>query len=332
MRSAPVLVTGATGLVGSNLVHELLSMGVTVRALVRPNADPRPLAGLDVEARVGDLTDPPSLERAVRGVGVIFHAAALVGIGTRGLPRFRAANVEGTRTLARLAGAAGSRLVHVSTVDTIRPGTRYAPSDDDSAPADVDEIPYVVTKTEAERVVMDAVGEGLDAVIVNPGFVLGPRDWKPSSGRLLLAVAAGRARIAPPGGNDFCHVSAVARAIVAAANRGMRGRRYILGGDPLDYLDLFRLIADVTDGPGPWGVAPGWLVRTAARVRVLAGRGTPEPDLNPGLAAMAVRPHHYSSLRAVEELGYAPRPAAEAVRDAWAWLTENGYADRGRNG
>lgn len=324
--SSPVLVTGATGLLGNNVVRLLHGEARPVRCLVRPGSDPRPLAGLDVETVEGDLLEPASVERAVDGTGAVIHAAARVDVGTRDREAYRAVNVGGSRTVARACRRAGVRMVHVSSVDTLAWGTAEEPSDEKAGPSDLAGVPYVETKRSAERVVFEEVDAGLDAVVVHPGFLLGPWDWKPSSGRLVLAVARGAGRFAPPGGNDFCHAVDVGRGVVAALDRGRRGERYILSGPALAYREAFALIARVTGAPPPLATLPAGLLRLVGRAGDAVGRllGR-EVGLNSGSARIASLPHHFDSEKARDELDYRSRPPEVAVRDAWRWLCEHGY-------
>jgi dihydroflavonol-4-reductase len=200
-------------------------------------------------------------------------------------------------------------------------------ADEETPIANTVDCPYVVTKREAECVVLEEVDSGLDAVIVNPTFMLGKWDWKPSSGRMLLAVAGGQGLFAPPGANDFCHVEDVAAGILVALERGEVGRRYILGGESLDYREAWTLMAEVCGVRAPLALAPrpflamaGWMGDAWGRV---TGR---EPDVNSAATAMSVLPHVFSHARAAMELGYSPRPFREAVEDAWAFFCDNGYA------
>jgi dihydroflavonol-4-reductase len=325
------LVTGATGLIGNNLVRLLCARGDTVRVLVREGSDPRPLAELAVERAHGDVRDPAAVARAVAGVDVVFHAAARVGIGTRALADFRAVNVGGAAAVARAARAAGTRMVHVSSVDALGFGTRDRPADENAPPDPAIAVPYVISKREAEAAVAAEVGRGLDAVIVSPVFVLGPWDWKPSSGRLLIEIARGAGRFAPPGGNDFAHAEDVARGVLAAAERGRRGERYILGGEALGYRDAFTLFAGITGGPPPIATAPAFAVRAVGRAGSVVGRllGR-EPALNAASAALGCLPHHFDDAKARRELGYRSRSAREAATAAWTWLTARGY-DKNQN-
>jgi dihydroflavonol-4-reductase len=205
-------------------------------------------------------------------------------------------------------------------------GSRAAPADEETPVNGHVPCPYVTTKREAERVVLDQVRRGLNAVVVNPAFMLGPWDWKPSSGRMLLAVARGRGRFAPPGGNDFCDVRDVAAGILAAAERGAVGRRYILGGESLSYLEAWRLFAEVTGGRPPIKRIRKWLTCSIGALGSAWGRVSGrEPDINSAAAAISNLQHHFSCARAVQELGYQVNPARRAAEAAWAWFTEHGY-------
>lgn len=321
------LVTGATGLVGNNVVRALLERGNRVRVLARGGSDPRPLEGLDVEVAHGDVCDAGSVRAALQGAEHVIHAAARVHLGWTGLVEQQATNVEGTRNVAQAARVAGARMVHVSSVDALGIGTRQHPADEERAIAANVPCPYVLTKRAAEEAVLREVGQGLDAVIVNPVYVLGPWDWKPSSGRMLLQVARGRAVFAPPGGNDFCDARHVAAGVLAALERGTTGRRYILGGEPLSYLEAWRLFAEITGGRPPRGRVGPIALRVAGGMGNLWGRLTGrEPDVNSASVAMSALEHHFDCSRAQSELGYQAGSVREAATAAWRWFQEFGYA------
>lgn len=326
-----ILVTGATGLVGNNTVRMLLERGRAVRTLVRKTSDPRPLEGLDVETVEGDICDADSVSRACEGVGVVIHAAGYVQIGYAHLDRHRRINVDGTRNVAEAARAASARLVHVSSTDAIGIASLDEPADEDTPLGETVRCAYPITKREAEKVVLEEIDNGLDAVIVNPGFMLGPWDWKPSSGRMLLAVAKGVARMAPWGHFSACDVRDVVEGMLAAVDRGRCGERYILAGITLSYVDAWRSFAEITGAPRPWGTAPRPLTAIAGFCGDVWGRVTRrEPDVNSAAIIMAAIPKNYSSAKAQRELGYSIRPWDDSVRDAWDWFVEHGYARRRR--
>ncbi len=325
----PCLVTGATGLVGNNVVRLLVERGIPVRVLVRPGGprNDRALAGLPVERVEATLDDEDSLVRATDGAAVVVHAAAVVHIGWHRLEEMRAVNVEGTRRVARATRSAGARLVHVSSIDALGLPADGAPMDEETPPGGLPECSYVITKREAEGVVLREVDQGLDAVIVNPVYMLGPWDWKPSSGRMLLEVGAGKGLLAPPGANDFVDVRDVAAGILAAAERGRPGRRYILGGRRCTYLEAWTLFARVAGRRPPLGAAGPRMLRVAGWCGDLMARVTGrEPDVNSAAITMALANHVASCRRAVEELGYTYRPLEQTVAESWEWFVAHGYA------
>lgn len=321
------LVTGATGLVGNNVVRRLLPLGDTVRVLARANSDSRPLADLpQVEIHHGDVRDADSVSRAASGVDRIVHAAASVHIGWRGMEEAQAINVAGTRNVASSALAAGAKLVHVSSIDALAVWRGGPPVTEETPITGGMLCPYVVTKREAERVVLDLVDKGLHASIVNPGFMVGPNDWKPSSGKMLLSVARGWGLWVPTGGNCFCDVRDVADGILAALDRGQPGRRYILAGHTMTYRQAWRIFAEASGGTPPmFPVGP--LVRYASGyvgdlVTMLTGH---EPLVNSAATAIGAQKRNFSSARAEAELGYRVRPLRESAADAWGWFKANGY-------
>jgi dihydroflavonol-4-reductase len=256
----------------------------------------------------------------------VIHSAGYVQLGRSRLDLHRAVNVEGTRNVAQAARAAGVRMIHVSSVDALGAGSAREPADEDTPLARPVPCAYVITKREAEQVVLEEVERGLDGVIVNPGFMLGPWDWKPSSGRMLLEVATGRGLFAPRGWYSVCDVRDVAAGILVAMERGRTGRRYILAGKNVTYFEAWRLFADVSGARRPWAsVGPVllWFAGlTGDLCTLLTGR---EPDVNSGAIALARVPECFSSRRAESELDYRTRPFRDTVQDAWAWFQKNGF-------
>jgi dihydroflavonol-4-reductase len=294
--------------------------------MARAASDPRPLEGLDVERVLGDLRDEDTLRRACQGVELVIHSAARVHIGRRDLAEQREVNVEGTRRVAQAAMAAGARLVHVSTVDALGAGKRNEPADEESPLEGKPYCTYSFTKREAEQVVLSLVASGLDAVIVNPGFLLGPWDWKPSSGRMLLEVARRWTPVAPIGGSSVVDVRDVADGVLRAAQRGVTGRRYILAGDNMTYFEQWKLFS-LVGGSRPPLIRMGPLMRWGGAIygdcrALLTGR---ETDVNSAAIAMSSHFGFYSSRRAEQELGYRHRPAIDAVQAAWEWFQTMGY-------
>jgi len=319
------LVTGATGLLGNNIVRQLLAAGHDVRVLARAASDPRPLAGLDVDRTEGDVRDTSAVSRACERVDAVIHSAGHVHIGWTQLELHRQINVEGTRNVATAARQAGAKLVHISSVNALGLGEVAKPATEETALPGIVECPYVVTKREAEQVVADEINKGLWAVVVNPSFMLGPWDWKPSSGKMLLALSR-FVPSAPLGAASFGDVRDVAKGVLAAAEKGASGRRYVLAGHNLRYWEAWRQMARSAGQPGPFlpmgplfrGII-GFVLDSYTRV---TGR---EGAANSAAIAMGYQQHCFSSRRAEQELDYRIRPLNETIIDTWTWFQEHHY-------
>ena len=327
MSDLPILVTGATGLVGNNVVRLLLDQGRQVRVLVRPTHDARRLEGLEVDRVEGDVCDAESVRRAADGAGVVVHSAAYVRIGWRNLDHYQRVNIDGTRNVAQAAREVGARMIQVSSSDAVTCESDQQPADETSTAPPRVAAPYVTTKRAAEQAVHDEIAAGLDTVIANPGFMLGPWDWAPSSGQMLLAVAGGKALLAPRGGMSLCDVRDVASGIVSAIDSGRAGERYLLTGKTISYLDAWRLFAEITGGRRPLfrpGPAMQWI---GGKFGDLWGTITGnEPLVNSAAVRLSQVPKHYNHAKATAELNYTTRPIEQTVRDAWEWFRANGYA------
>jgi len=324
------LVTGATGFVGAAVARSLLAHGMAVRALVRRSSDRRNLDGLDVEVVEGDLTEPASLQRAVRGCEALFHVAADYRIWCPEPEAMMAVNVEGTRALMRAAAEAGvTRIVYTSSVAVLGLNAGGIAADEDTPSTLADMIgPYKRSKYLAEEMVRDlAREEGLPVVIVNPSTPIGPRDIRPTpTGRMIVEAAAGRMPAYVDTGLNVVHVADVAEGHWLAHQRGTPGRRYILGGEDMSLCDILSEVALLAGRRPPRMRLPhaavlpvAWLAEAAAR---LTGR---EPMATVDGVRMARKRMYFSSRRAEDELGYRARPAAQALGDAVAWFRDNAY-------
>ena len=323
------LVTGATGFVGSAVARALLKAGHPVRVLARPNSDRRNLRGLTVDIAEGSLEDADSLAAAVKGCRYLFHVAADYRLWVPDPePMFRA-NVEGTRELMLAALAAGvERIVYTSSVAVlgIVPG---GVADEDTASRAEDMIgPYKRSKFEAEAVVRELIAErGLPAVIVNPSTPIGPGDIKPTpTGRLIVVAARGRMPGYVDTGLNIAHVEDVAVGHLLAAKSGQIGRRYVLGGENLGLAEILEEVARVSGRRAPALKIPHRiLLPIAAGAEAVARLTGREPFATVDGVKMAKKKMFFTSARAIAELGYAPRPARQAIDEAVAWFKANGY-------
>jgi dihydroflavonol-4-reductase len=325
------LVTGATGFVGAAVARRVLAAGEAVRVLARASSDRRNLAGLDVDLVEGDLTDRATLDRAVRGCGSVFHVAADYRIWCPDPRPMMAANVEGTRNLMLAAGEAGvGRIVYTSSVAVLGLNADRSPSNEDT-PSTIDDMigPYKQSKFLAEAEVRAlAERQGLPVVIVNPSTPIGPRDVKPTpTGRLIVEAAAGRMPAYVDTGLNVVHVGDVAEGHWLAHERGQTGRRYILGGENMSLESILAEVATLVGRKPPKIRLPHGAVLPIAYVAEAIARLTKgsEPMATVDGVRMARKWMFFSNARAETELGYRPRPAREALRDAVAWFGENKY-------
>lgn len=334
MSDDKVLVTGATGFIGSAITRALVAEGRSVVALVEPAVDDRNLAGLDVEPRTADLRDPEGVRRAVTGCSVVFHVAALYRFWAPRPRDFYAVNVDGTRNvLAAARTASVEKVVYTSTVGTL--------GLDAGRPAREPDYPdlthlfgsYKRSKYVAEHEVLRAAAEGLPVSLVLPTTPIGPGDRAPTpTGRIVLDYLNGRM----PGYVDtvlnLVHVDDVARGHLLACDRGARGRSYIVGGQNVSLADLLGDLAELTGLPCPRirvprgvALAAGWLSDT------IEGRLLRRPPTVPLEAVrMSTTRMAFDDARARTELGYAARPARDALADSVRWFLENGYVKPAR--
>lgn len=323
------LVTGATGFVGSAVARALLARGHRVRVLARPKSDRRNLAGLAVETAEGALEDPRSLARAVAGCRYVYHVAADYRIWVPDpAPMFRA-NVDGTRDLLTAALEAGAeRVVYTSSVATL--GLVAGGSADEETPSRLDDMigPYKRSKFAAEEVVRELVRErGLPVVIVNPSTPVGPGDIKPTpTGRLILEAARGQMPAFVDTGLNIVHVDDVAEGHLSAADKGRIGERYILGGENMTLAEILAGVAQAVGRRPPWLRVPHNVLFPVAIGAELVARVTGrDPFVTLDGVRMSRKKMYFSSEKASHQLGYAPRPAREAIANAVSWFEANGY-------
>ncbi|TLU72084.1 hopanoid-associated sugar epimerase [Lichenicoccus roseus] len=325
MATSPTLVTGATGFVGSAVARTLAARGHRLRLMVRRGSDRRNLEGLDAELVEGDLGRPDTFAAALKGCEALFHVAADYRLWVPDPASMMQANVEGTRLLMLAAQQAGvSRIVYCSSVAAlglIGDGSVA----DEATPVHEHAVIgiYKKSKYRAEQEVLRLVREqGLPAVIVNPSTPIGPRDIKPTPTGLMIAdAAAGRMPAYVETGLNIVHVDDVAEGHALAFERGTIGERYILGGEDMQLRELFAMVSEVAGRRPPrlrLSQSVLWPVAVASE---WASRGFGiEPRVTREMLAMSRKKMFFSSAKAIRELGYAPRPASEAVADAVAWF------------
>jgi len=327
--SAHVFLTGATGFLGGRIARRLSETGARVHALCRPSADRRGLADLELVWHDGDLVAGDSVARALHRVRVeagsgpldIVHCAALISYRTRDRERAAAINVGGTRSVMQAALEVGvRRFLHVSSVVTVGVAHGGETLDEESAyNAAGLGVDYVRTKRRAEELVL-AASERLDCVVVNPGAIFGKTTENSNSAFFLQRLAAGEARVAPPGCVAVVGVADTADGCLLALERGGRGRRYLLTESNLEHIELMRLVAQICGVRAPLRRLPPLLWRLVAAGAGIVDRVRPLERLTPQSMRMLGSCFRFDAARARQELGWRPRPFAEVLRETLAAL------------
>ncbi|HEX7323516.1 MAG TPA: NAD-dependent epimerase/dehydratase family protein [Mycobacterium sp.] len=326
---AHAVVTGASGLLGANLTAELVAQGHTVTATRRASTDTGSVADLPIRWVSADLGSVAELRQVFTGADVVFHCAGDVSPRRRLTPAMTAINVDATRAVVEATIAVGTpRLVHTSTVNTIGPAPRGSVADEQTPWAmDTAKLaaPYAVTKWQGEQLVYRA-GDRLNAVVVSPTYMVGPRDGKPSSGRMIIEVVNRKIPFWMPGYNNFADVREVARGMVAAWLRGKPGERYILGGQELTYRAFIERVAAVAGVRPPRSRLPhslAWIAgQSGDAFELVTGRATTINSFSIRYAFTDL--YRYRSDKAVAELGYVVAPIEPAIRDAIDWFRDHG--------
>lgn len=315
-------VTGATGFVGINLVRELCARGWQVRALRRAEADVSPLAGVDIEWVDGDVRDRAAVFRAMPAApDAVFHVAASTNMWRLRDEEQYAVNVVGTGNVVDAAlWRQARRFVHTSSVAAFGPRDGDVLREDQPSRAADHWVSYFRTKWLAERQVEDGVRRGLDAVILNPGNILGPyelRNWS----RFLRLVASGGLLGMLPGAAPWSHVRSIVDMHLAAFERGRTGHRYLLGAVTASYAEVAAELHRLVGGKRPPRAAPPWLLALTSRVAELLSFVTRRsPQITPASAHLTSIRYACDCAKAVAELGYQEATLGEMVRDTHAWM------------
>jgi dihydroflavonol-4-reductase len=322
-----VLVTGGTGFIGSNLSEILLELGYNVRIVRRADSDLRAITGINVEHCIGDVRDPKSLRKAMRGCDTVFHAAAIVTFANRKKEEQYEVNVIGTRNVVEACLSSGiKRLIFTSSIAALGHPEQGELATEQTAFNRGMKSGYKLSKHLAEKEVLAGVELGLDAVIVNPSVVIGERDIHMHGGQLLKTAKRGLLPFYIAGGMNIAYVGDVVRGHISAALKGRKGQRYILGGHNMTHKDIFRRVAQLVGGRPPSAKLPVTLLRLGARATEMGCNmiGV-EPLISSDLVAEAGMFNWFSCEKAERELGYTITSFDETVLAAYKWYTEHGF-------
>jgi dihydroflavonol-4-reductase len=322
------LVSGATGLVGSSIVRELLKDGTDVKVLVRKESNTKNIDGLEVEKAYGDIRDKDSVKSALKGCRVFYQAAALYALWARDPKVFHDINVEGTRTVLSAALEAGvEKVVYTSSIVAIGYEENGKLANEETQFNMWNWSPYCTTKHLAEVEVIKFFEKGLPVVIVNPAVVIGVRDIKPTpSGEIILSVLNRKMPGYVDSGMNFVDVEDVARGHILAAQKGKIGERYILGNQNLSYKDFCDLVAEVGGVEAPKRkFSRPMVISMAYLASMVSAINRKPPFIQSAMAKGVGRNAFYDCSKAVKVLGMPQTPLRKTVEKAVAWFRENGY-------
>ena len=325
------LVTGANGLIGANLVRELLRAGYQVRALVRPGSNQQCLEGLDIETIYGDVLHADSLTDGARDCDVVFHTAALFTYWDLDSARLENLAVDGTLNVIDTAVVADvPRIVFTSSSVVLgsseRPLVRNESHDLDAN----DSAPYVMAKVLQERHAFDhAAAVGADLIAVCPTMTIGPYGYRlgPSNG-LIVAYLDDPTRATFPGGCNIVSASDVARGHIIAAEKGLAGKRYLLGAENLAWSEIHKAISELCGVEGPLWQANRTASYFAATWHELGAYVSRKTPLTTRAQARMVGRYYWYDHTRIGALGYHPRSSRQALAEAIAWLAASPHVSR----
>ena len=324
-----ILVTGADGLLGSNLVRELLSRGHQIRAFVQPGRQQITLEGLKLEKFAGNLLHEEEVIQSAEGCDAIIHCAASTAVWPIRSELINTVNINGTKNIIQAVHKNKTqRLIYVGTANSFGFGSKEQPGVEGnpykSATYGLD---YMDSKYHAMLMVLAEVRKNsLPAVVVNPTFMFGPYDSTPSSGAMIVALYKGKVPGYTKGGRNYLCAKDAAVAIANALTDGRIGECYILGNENLSYKEIFTKIASTIGVTAPSLAIPSAFAKLYGHMGSLMGKITGKaPAVSYPLSRIACDEHYYSPAKARKELGLPQTPVETGIKESFEWLKSNGY-------
>jgi dihydroflavonol-4-reductase len=324
-----ILLTGADGLLGSNVVRELLNRKNEVTVFIEKGKKSITLPEENIQIIYGDILDSKEVSDAVSGNDYVIHCAANTNIWPTRSEIIRRVNVEGTENVIEACLEHKiKRLISVGTANSFASGEIDKLGDEKNKyEAFIYNLDYMDSKRLAQDLVLDAVQtRGLNAIVVNPTFMIGPYDSKPSSGAMVHAVAHGKVPGITPGGKNYINVKDAAVGIANSLDHGRVGECYILGNENLTSEEMFNKIGETINRPSPKRLLPSFLVKAIGKLSSMSAnvfRYT--PTITHEIARLSCENHYYSSQKAVRELKLPQTPIENGVRECYNWFVSNGY-------
>lgn len=328
-----ILVTGSDGVLGSNLVRELLSRQYSVSVLLEPGKEPITLKGLPIKQLEGNILDPTVLDKAIEGKHVVFHCAASTSMYPPRNEVVNKVNIKGTKNIIHACLKHNvKRLIYVGTANSFSYGSsKDKPGVEDTPYISVKYgVDYMDSKYKAQQLILEAVKkDGLPAIVVNPTFMIGPYDSRPSSGAMILAIYNKKVPGYTQGGKNYVAVKDVATAMANAITMGRIGECYILGNVNLTFKEAFDLIAKTIGVKGPNLGLPNFIVKLyGSATSFFAKLFAFQPAVTRELAVISCDRHYYSPEKARKELLLPQTPLDVAITECFQWFKENGILEK----
>lgn len=323
-----ILVTGANGLLGANVVRELLKRGTEVRALIRKSCNLNPLKGLSIEKHFGNITSPEDVEEAIVGCSAVIHIAAMTSQNHNNLKSYFEANINATKNIIDAAKKYNiNKIIYVSSAAAIGYGSKDNPgSEANEIRYPFNMMPYPKSKHVAQKLMLKAAEElTTKIVVVNPTFMIGAYDSKPSSGQIILMAVGKRFVLVPPGGKNFIHVKDAAIGVCNALTKGKNGECYLLSNQNLSFKEFFSLVKNHSNKKSVFIAIPKSVMLFLGLVGSLIAKTSINVSLNYYNAVSLCVSNFYSNRKSVKELNMPTTPIENAISESVGWFTENGY-------
>ncbi|MEI6435013.1 MAG: NAD-dependent epimerase/dehydratase family protein [Bacteroidota bacterium] len=321
-----IAVSGANGHVGVNLCKALVERGHFVNALVHKHAGG--LQGLPIQLVHGDILDKNTLNPLIEGSDVVYHLAARISITGDQNGMVSLINTEGTKNMLDVAARCKvGRFIHFSSIHAFRQYPYNEPLTESRPLVGAEGFAYDRSKAAGERAVMEAVGNGLDAVVLSPTAIIGPKDFEPSLvGKAVIDICKGKIPSLAPGGYDWVDVRDVVEAAINASDHGRTGQKYLLSGHWHSLKEFSQMIGIHTRRKTVSAVVPMWLARVGLPFTSLYSKvaGTDPLYTSESLKIISEGNRQISHSKASIELNHHPRPFSDTMRDFLSWLKETG--------
>ena len=321
-----VAVTGANGHIGNNLCRALINKGIKVKALI--NKNDYSLNNLELIKVYGSITNKQSFSNLFKGVDYVFHLAAIISIGNNSKENIFKVNIKGTKNVIELCEKYSiKRLIHFSSIHALEQSKKSSLIDENSPLAKNKAFIYDQSKAEAEKLVMKAVGRGLNAIILNPTSVVGPHDYVPSLvGQMIIKLSGNKLPFIIKGGYNWVDVRDIVETAINALDKGYSGERYLLSGEWKSLKEVAHIIANRAGSRTPV-IVPLFLARMGLPfIRIYSWLSRKNPlYTNEALSIVSQPAVDIVNSKAKNELGFRNRPAKESFIDAYSWFVQNSY-------